>query len=213
MASTTLDASWHSILGIESINSTWSILYSPGFALLIGALVAMTIAKLSPKAALKPVGSAVKSTVIALSALIPTLIMVQVFTNSGVNAQGLASMPLYIAETLSASFNSLWLAVAPLLGATGALIAGSATVSTLTMAPVQYSIALESGIPFVMVLAMQMVGASAGNLLAIHNVVSVSVVVGLIHRENTIMRRLFVPSLIYLAITVAIGLGVYWYLN
>ena len=122
-------------------------------------------------------------------------------------------MPLYIAETLSASFNSLWLAVAPLLGATGALIAGSATVSTLTMAPVQYSIALESGIPFVMVLAMQMVGASAGNLLAIHNVVSVSVVVGLIHRENTIMRRLFVPSLIYLAITVAIGLGVYWYLN
>ena len=211
--STTLNASWHNILGIESINSTWSILYSPGFALLIGALVAMTIAKLSPKAALKPVGSAVKSTVIALSALIPTLIMVQVFTNSGVNAPGLASMPLYIAETLSASFNSLWLAVAPLLGATGALIAGSATVSTLTMAPVQYSIALDSGIPFVMVLAMQMVGASAGNLLAIHNVVSVSVVVGLIHRENTIMRRLFVPSLIYLAITVAIGLGVYWYLN
>ena len=122
-------------------------------------------------------------------------------------------MPLYIAEALAESFNQLWLAAAPLLGALGALIAGSATVSTLTMAPVQYSIALDTGLPFVIVLAMQMIGASAGNVLAIHNVVSVSVVVGLIHRENQIMRRLFVPTLIYLGLTVLIGLGVYTYLT
>lgn len=205
--STILDVSWNSILGIESINSSWSILYSPGIMLLVGALVAALIVKMPVKSALNSMTSALKATLVALSALVPTLIMVQVFTNSGVNSSGLAAMPLFIAETLSTSFSTLWLAVAPLLGATGALIAGSATVSTLTMAPVQYSIALDTGLPFTVVLALQMIGASAGNLLAIHNVVSVSVVVGLIHRENTIMHRLFTPAIIYLGVVVVIGIG------
>jgi lactate permease len=136
--------------------------------------------------------------------------MVQIFTNSGINSSGLASMPLYIAQTLAHSFDSLWLVAAPLLGAIGALIAGSATVSTLTMAPVQYSIAMDTGLPFVIVLALQMIGAAAGNALAIHNVVSASVVVGLIHRENTIMRRLFMPTLIYLAVTALIGAVIFF---
>ena len=203
--SSTLDASWQNILGIESISSSWSILYSPGIILLIGAIVALLVANHSRSALSQSALGALASTALALSALIPTLIMVQIFTNSGVNSSGLASMPVYIAQTLAHSFDSLWLVAAPLLGAIGALIAGSATVSTLTMAPVQYSIAMDTGLPFVIVLALQMIGAAAGNALAIHNVVSASVVVGLIHRENTIMRRLFMPTLIYLAVTALIG--------
>lgn len=210
---TTLDLSWQGIFGIESISSTWNILYSPGLILVIGAIAAVIVAKKPLKTLLPPLSKALKSTGLALSALVPTLIMVQVFANSGVNTSGLLAMPLYIAEALAEGFNQLWLAAAPLLGALGALIAGSATVSTLTMAPVQYSIAIDTGLPFIVVLAMQMIGASAGNVLAIHNVVSASVVVGLIHRENQIMRRLFVPTLIYLGLTVLIGVGIYLYIN
>lgn len=210
---TTLDASWREILGFESISSNWNILYSPGLILLIGAIAAVWIAKRHPRELLAPMSSALRSTGLALSALIPTLIMVQVFANSGINSSDLLAMPLYIAQTLATSFNELWVIVAPLLGALGALIAGSATVSTLTMAPVQYSIAIDANLPFVTVLALQMIGASAGNVLAIHNVVAASVVVGLIHRENAIMRRLFVPTLIYLGVTLLIGLGIYVYLN
>lgn len=208
-----LDASWTNILGIESISSTWSILYSPGFMLIGGAIAAILIARKPLKSLGSPISSALKSTAMALSALIPTLMMVQIFTNSGVNSSDLAAMPLYIAETLASSFNQLWLVVAPLLGALGALIAGSATVSILTMAPVQYSIALDANLPFVTVLALQVIGACAGNALAIHNVVSSSVVVGLIHRENTIMRRLFGPTMIYLLVTAAIGLGVLFFVQ
>ncbi len=210
---TTLDLSWRGIFGIESISSTWNILYSPGLILVVGAVAAVIAVKKPAGTLSAPMIKALKSTGLALSALIPTLIMVQVFANSGINTSGLVAMPLYIAEALASSFNQLWLVVSPLLGALGALIAGSATVSTLTMAPVQYSIAVDTGLPFVTVLAMQMIGASAGNVLAIHNVVSASVVVGLIHRENMIMRRLFVPTLIYLGLTVLIGLGVYIYLS
>ncbi len=208
---TTVDASWMKILGIESINSTWNILYSPGAVLIIGAVVAVMIAKKPIKSLGIPFKQATKSTLLALSALIPALIMIQVFTNSGVNTSGLSAMPVYIAETFASNFNSFWLVVSPVLGAIGALIAGSATVSTLTMAPVQYSIAIDTGLPFVTVLALQMIGAAAGNAMAIHNVVAASVVVGLVHRENTVMRRLFKPTTIYLLITMLIGLGILLY--
>ena len=208
-----LDASWHGIFGVDAISSSWNILYSPGVALLVGAIAALIMSRKPLKTLRVPFTESVGSTVLALSALIPTLIMVQLFTNSGINTSGLSAMPLYIAETLAEHVSSLWLLGAPLLGAIGALIAGSATVSTLTMAPVQYSIAMDTGLPFITVLALQMIGAAAGNTLAIHNVVSASVVVGLIHRENIIMRRLLVPTLIYLVVTVLIGLGVYLYLH
>lgn len=207
-----LDASWHAILGIESISSTWSILYSPGVILILGAVAAAMIVK-RPTKTLRASGlGALKATILALSALIPTLIMVQTFANSGINYSELASMPLYIAQTLANSFESLWLTVAPLLGAVGALIAGSATVSTLTMAPVQYSIAIDTGLPFLIVLALQIVGATAGNAIAIHNVVSVSTVVGLTHREGIIMRKLIVPTIIYLLVAGLIG-ALYLLLN
>lgn len=202
---TALDASLHGILGFAEISSSWNVLYSPGIALLMGVIAAVLIARRPLSSLGAPLREALKTTGVALSALIPTLIMVQVFTNSGLNNSDLPAMPLFIASALADNFNSLWLAAAPLLGAIGALIAGSATVSTLTMAPVQYSIALDTGLPFVVVLALQMIGAAAGNALAIHNVVSASVVVGLIHRESVIMRRLFVPTLVYLGMTVLVG--------
>lgn len=205
---TNLDASWTNILGISSISSTWNILYSPGIVLLIGATASVLVLKKSPKVLVKSLKSALASTAIALSALIPTLIMVQIFTNSGVNSSGLASMPLFIAQTLADNFSSLWLIAAPLLGAVGALIAGSATVSTLTMAPVQFNIAQDAGLSVTVVLALQMIGAAAGNALAIHNVVSASSVVGLVHRESLIMRRLFLPTLVYLVVVVGVGVGV-----
>ena len=211
--SSVLDASWHHIFGIEAISSSWNILYSPGVILLCGVLAALIVSKKSLTTLKDPLVHSLSATALALSALIPTLIMVQIFTNSGINTSDLASMPLYIAQTLSEHFSSLWLLGAPLLGAVGALIAGSATISTLTMAPVQYSIAMGADLPFVTVLALQMIGAAAGNTLAIHNVVAVSVVVGLVHRENVIMRRLFIPTLIYLSVTVLIGLGVFLFLK
>ncbi len=203
---TALDASWNDIFGFQAISSSWNILYSPGFILLIGALSASLVGTKSAKALFQSIPAATKATTTALLALIPTLIMVQIFTNSGINTSGLAAMPIFIAETLAASFNTLWLVIAPLLGAIGALIAGSATVSTLTMAPVQYSIALDTGLPFVVILALQMIGAAAGNTIAIHNVVAASTVVGLTHKEGLIIRKLIIPTICYVAIASLIGL-------
>lgn len=209
-----VDASWQQIFGIESISSSWAVLYSPGIILLIGAATAAIVGGLADKSqplkqALRSFGSgiwrALGTTVVALLALIPTLIMVQIFTNSGINQSGLTAMPIFIGQALADIFGELWLPVAPWLGGIGAFIAGSATVSTLTLAPVQFSIAGDIGASFVAVLALQMIGAAAGNIIAIHNVVAASVVVGLEHREGLIIRKLIVPTIIYLSLALVIG--------
>lgn len=209
IVSSTVDAGWYDILGAEGVSSSWPILYSPGTILLLGALFAGLLVSRSIKPVIKAGGKSLLTTASALTALVPTLIMVQLFTNSGLNNSELVSMPVYIGQTLADIFGNLWIAIAPILGAIGAFIAGSSTISTLTMSPVQYSIALDTGLPYISVLALQMVGAAAGNTIAIHNVVAVGVVTGLIHREGLIIRRLILPTTIYLMITCLIGLIVF----
>lgn len=205
-----LDASWQTIWGVEGISSSWPILYSPGLILLIAAFGAAFIITRSARPLATPLKEALSATVKALLALVPTLILVQLFSNSGHNTSGLAAMPVFIGHTLAELFHGAWLAVAPLLGALGAFIAGSATVSTLTLGPVQASIADTAGLPLISVLALHMIGAAAGNIIAIHNVVAASTVVGLHGREGQIIRRLIVPTLVYLAIASLIGLVWYW---
>jgi lactate permease len=202
-----LDASWRGIFGFSEINSSWAVLYSPGTILLAAAVVAALVGSRSLTPLKTGAKGAITTVVGALLALVPTLIMVQIFTNSGINTSELAAMPVYIGETLATVFGGLWVAAAPLLGAIGAFIAGSATVSTLTMGPVQASIAEMTHLPLILVLALQMVGAAAGNIIAIHNVVAASTVVGLAHREGLIMRRLIMATMGYVGMAVVIGLA------
>lgn len=201
-----LDLGLYDILGIDGVFSSWAVLYSPGTILLVGAVSATLVHSKSFKPLFVASGSSAKTTLAALSALIPTLIMVQIFANSGINSSDIASMPVLIGQTLSGTFGEFWLAVAPLLGTIGAFISGSATVSTLTMAPVQYSIAVDTGLPIIVILALQLIGAAAGNIIAVHNVVAASVVVGLANREGLIIRKLLIPTAVYVSIAMLIGL-------
>ena len=202
---TILDVSWMGILGYETINSTWQLLYSPGMVLLVAALCASLLQQKSLRAFGGASRQSIGVVMTALLALIPTLMLVQVFSNSGNNVADIAAMPVFIGESFAQVFGNVWVLVAPLLGATGAFIAGSATVSTLTLAVVQDSVAASVGLSQQLVLALHMVGAAAGNVIAIHNVVAVAAVVGLVHREGLIMRHVIGTVAVYLAVAMALG--------
>lgn len=204
-ATTWLDVSWRSVLGFESINSTWQLLYSPGTILLMAALIATLLQAKSIRPMLGALRQTGSTLLTAMMALVPTLILVQVFSNSGINDSGLASMPIYIGQVLAGVFGDAWVAAAPLLAAAGAFIAGSATVSTLTLAAMQDGIALAIGLPQDIILAVHMIGAAAGNVVAIHNVVAVAAVVGLAHREGHIMRKTILVVAGYLVLAAILG--------
>lgn len=192
-----IDFTWENILGYEGIVSAWEVLYSPGAILVSAAIVAVFIQRKSFNNFTKASKESLLSIKNAGFALIFTLTLVQVFTNSGMNPNDLISMPQYIAEALAGTFGSMWIFVAPFLGELGAFITGSATVSTLTFSPVQYSIALQTGISTDIVLALQVIGGAAGNMICVHNVVAASAVVGLSGREGDIIRKTLVPAILY----------------
>lgn len=194
---TAIDLTWNNILGIEGITSKWEILYSPGTILVLAAVLAVFFQRQPFSNFTKAAKESLFSIKNAGLALISTLALVQVFTNSSININDLVSMPNYIAQALAMSIGPAWLFAAPFLGELGAFITGSATVSTLTFSPVQYSIAEQTGLDTNIILALQVIGGAAGNMICVHNVVAASAVVGLSGKEGTIIRKTLIPALLY----------------
>ncbi len=192
-----VDLSWTNILGVEGITSSWQVLYSPGTVLVLAAVVAVFVQRKSIKNFTKASKESFKSIEAAALSLLSTLALVQVFTNSGMNANDLISMPQYIAQALATTFGSMWFFVAPFLGELGAFITGSATVSTLTFSPIQNSVAMQTGLDPNIILSQQVIGGAAGNMICVHNVVAASAVVGLSGREGDIIRKTLGPAILY----------------
>lgn len=86
------------------------------------------------------------------------------------------------------------------IGALGAFIAGSNTVSNMMFAYFQWSTATQIGLDTAMaskVVALQAVGGATGNMVSVHNVVSAAAVVGLINREGAIIRMTLITMSYY----------------
>ena len=138
--------------------------------------------------------------------LIFTVPMVRILINSGVNGADLVSMPVMMAQAVADSVGGIYPFFAPAVGAMGAFIAGSNTVSNLMLAEFQFSVAETLGLSTAMMVALQAVGAAAGNMIAIHNVVAASATVGLLGREGATIRKTILPTLYYLVFTGIIAL-------
>jgi len=137
--------------------------------------------------------------------LIFTVPMVRIYINSGV-ASDIASMPIIMAQWVSINVGQVWPMFAPIIGALGAFIAGSNTVSNLMFVLFQFGVASNLGMSMALVVALQAVGAAAGNMIAIHNVVAASATVGLLGQEGRTLRRTLLPTIYYLTIVGAMGL-------
>lgn len=95
------------------------------------------------------------------------------------------------------------------IGVFGAFLTGSATVSNLLFAGLQANIAHELALNTSWILAMQLVGAGIGNMIALSNILAVQAAVGTQHEEAKLLKRLLLPCLTYLsaATVVAIALS------
>lgn len=143
----------------------------------------------------------------AAVALVFALPMVRVFIESGArfNASGLESMPLTLAQAAADLAGQAWPLWAPWIGALGAFVAGSNTVSNLMFALFQFATALKVGADPAIVVAAQAVGGAAGNMITVHNVVAASATVGLIGQEGALIRKTFLPMTYYCLLTGALA--------
>jgi lactate permease len=209
---TSVRVAWVAILGTEVTGST-TPLYLPATMLLVAVVATWLLHRMNGR----QIGCAVReSSRVLLGAgfvLLFTVPMVRIYINSGLNSYVLddggllPSMPIVMATWVADNVGGVWPLFAPAVGALGAFIAGSNTVSNLMFSLFQHGVATQLAISGALVVALQAVGAAAGNMIAIHNVVAASATVGLLGEEGSTLRKTILPTLYYLLVVGTLGLA------
>ncbi len=200
---------FNNILG-EGIGYTLHPLYLPGGILIFVVLITYFLHKMEFKELKAAVGESSQVILGAGFVLMFTIPLVRVLINSGVNGSGFESMPIALAAFVADAAGEIYPFFAPTIGAIGAFIAGSNTVSNMMLAQYQFGVADALGLSTAFMVALQAVGAAAGNMIAIHNVVAASSTVGLQDREGEVLRKTIIPTIYYCILTGIVGLiGMY----
>ncbi|WP_081136272.1 L-lactate permease [Halomonas sp. BC2] len=213
VALTSVNLNWTNIFGETGVSGGLQPLYLPGGIILAVVFVTYFLHKMNPRQMSAAVSESTKTIFGAGFVLIFTVPMVRILINSGVNGADLVSMPVMMAQAVANGVGGVYPFFAPAVGAMGAFIAGSNTISNLMLAEFQFSIAQTLGLSTAAMVALQAVGAAAGNMIAIHNVVAASATVGLLGREGTTIRKTIIPTIYYLIFAGIIALVAFYVLG
>ena len=186
------------ILEEEKINAIFHFLYSPGSILLLVSLITFFIHKMNFRQINHAFRDSTKIIFGAGFVLLFTVPLVRIMINSGINYNDFVSMPVAMAKGVSNTMGDVYPFFAPTIGAIGAFLAGSNTVSNLMLSQFQFETAIILELSGALMVAAQSVGAAAGNMIAIHNVVAASATVGLLGREGMTLRITILPTIYYL---------------
>ena len=134
------------------------------------------------------------------------LAMVQLMINSGNNISGLPSAISLITK----GFETSWIPFfAPFIGAFGAFMTGSVTVSNIMFGHM-FSIASSNlSLNTSVILSLGVVGAAAGNMIALADILTAEAVTGIKNGEVSVLKGVIIPCLIYLSIVGIIGLIIF----
>ncbi len=189
---------WDNILGTE-VSEGLLPLYLPGFVFLVACVATYGLHRMSGPAIAASWRVSAAQLAGAGVALLFALPLVRVFINSGAdfNDSGMESMPLTLAQGAAELAGSSWPMFSPWIGALGAFVAGSNTVSNLTFSLFQFATGEAIGVQPETVVATQAVGGAAGNMITVHNIVAASATVGLLGREGDLIRKTIIPTIYY----------------
>ena len=101
---------------------------------------------------------------------------------------------------VAARIGSAWPLAAPLVGAVGSFVTGSATASNLLFAELQADTAEVAELPVLPVLGAQGFGAAVGILVAPYNLVAAAATVGLAGSESLVLRRTLPTAALYVTL-------------
>lgn len=197
---------FRNILGEAGVSASLEPLYLPGGILVFACLITFFLHGMKPAQLASATTAAGKTLVGAGFVLIFTIPMVRILINSGVNDGGFASMPVAMASFVAETFGAVYPLFAPTVGALGAFIAGSNTISNMMLSQFQFEVANALRVSGAAMVALQAIGAAAGNMIAIHNVVAASATVGLLGQEGKTLRMTIIPTLYYIAAAGILGL-------
>ena len=197
---TRVTITWSDILGQEGVGYNLEPLYSPG---IIPFVLVALLTFLLHGMKIREAGAAWRNTFAQLLpaavSLVFAVAMVRILVQSRINEAGMDGMLLTLSNFASQAAGGAWPLLSPFIGVLGSFVSGSNTVSNILFGGFQYSVAESLGISRTITLALQAAGGAVGNMIAVHNVVAVSAVVGILGREGEIIRKNLLPAGLYAA--------------
>ncbi|WP_434737289.1 L-lactate permease [Haloarcula montana] len=199
--STTGVLAWNNILGTPFSEGV-ELLYLPGSLFVLVAVVTYALHGMNREEVMDSWSEAVRNIAPAVIALWFAVATVMIMQRTG-SAVVLEAAPVdsgmlgLLSEITADTTGQLFPFFSGFIGAFGAFIAGSNTVSDILFGLFQFQAAQQIGAPTQVVVAAQAVGGAFGNLISIHNVVAALTVVGLIGEEGRVIRLELIPVLYY----------------
>lgn len=175
---------------LHEIHYSVQWLYNPGILPFIAvSVLSWWLFRMKIKEIISTLSNSFTQLKTAVIALVFALGLVQIMTFSEYNPVNIPSMVQQMALGLSSVAGSVFIVISPIVGALGAFIAGSSTVSNILFSPLQLQTAVDSGIAVIHVLVLQQIGSSVGNMVCISNILAVSATVNLQNKENMIIKK------------------------
>jgi len=195
----TLVFEWADILG-TGMSNDFALLYLPGAVFVFVHVLTIPLHGMSGAEINDAWTESIEKVLPAVIALIFAVGTVQIMIQSGESA-GIDSMLVVLSEATANAAGAIYPFFAALVGAFGAFLAGSNTVSDILFGTFQYNIATDLGVSRTIVVGAQAVGGAIGNLVAVHNVVAALAVVGLVGEEGRVIRLELIPLAYYATMT------------
>ena len=202
---TNIEVRYDDIMG-TGISASSTPFYLPGTILLVVGMLTVWLHRMKKQEVKSSFSESARMAIAAGFVLVFTVPMVRIYINSGLNPADIPGMPIVMAEWVAVNVGRIYPFFAPSIGALGAFIAGSNTVSNLMFSFFQFGVAERMAMPATLMIALQAVGAAAGNMIAIHNIVAASATVGFLNKEGLILRKTIIPTLYYVILVGLLGL-------
>jgi lactate permease len=183
------------ILG-TGLTDSFAVLYLPGAVFVAVHLLTIPLHDMRTGEITAAWTETIEKVTPAVIALLFAVATVQIMLQSG-TATGTDSMLIVLSDGMASLAGGVYPFFAAYVGAFGAFLAGSNTVSDILFGTFQYGVADQIGTPRTLMLGAQAVGGAIGNLIAIHNVVAALAVVGLVGEEGRVIRLELIPLVYY----------------
>jgi len=178
-------------------------LFNPGFIFIIAGLLVILIWREKFKIIFSSIKKASSGAIGPFFVVFSMLAMIQIMINSGNNSSGISSAIALITSI----FNTVLLPLfVPFIGAFGAFMTGSVTVSNIMFGNLFSMAATNLGMNTSIILALGVVGAAAGNMIALADILTAEAVTGTKNGEISVIKGVIVPCFIYLSILGVLGL-------
>lgn len=178
-------------------------LFNPGLAFIAVGLPIAIFWNRKKKITFGALGFAAKRALEPFLVIVCMSAMVQIMISASQNYSGLSSPIVLIAKVFENNLLPLW---APIVGAFGNFLTGSATISNILFGSFLSAAAQVLSLPATKILALALVGAAAGNMIALADILAAETVVRIKNRERDVLKGVFIPCLIYVLLTGVLGM-------